>query len=322
LETLGALRTLAFDKTGTITKGSPVVTDVIPSESLTEDEILALAAAVERRSAHPLAYAIVEAASHLDLPKAENVQEQPGMGLRAMIEGRQVYVGNLNRESLETGPVPQELLAKLSAFEVQGKTVVSVGLNGRMIGLIAVADALRPEAGPAVEALRTLGIDPLVMLTGDRSRVAEHIAHQVGIQEVYANLMPAEKLEAIYKLSKAYKTVGMVGDGVNDAPALAAANIGIAMGGAKTGVALETADIVLMADDLSKLPFAVGLGRQAKKTIQQNMAIAIGVMAVLVGLTLANLAGITLAIVLHESSTLIVVFNALRLLQFKDPLKA
>ena len=320
LENLGRLRAIAFDKTGTITQGKPQVTDILPFDGASKDEVLSLAAAVESRSAHPLARAVVDAAEArgLKLPSVEEAISMTGRGFKAQADGKSVWIGN-TKLFMETDiELPRTVLDPLETLEDEGKTVMVVGLDGKPMGLIAVADVVREDATIAIRALRSKGLDQMVMLTGDNARVAKHIAAQVGLRDFRADLMPEDKLTAIDQLIAVHGVVAMVGDGVNDAPALANATVGIAMGGAGTDVALETADVALMADDLSRLPFSVGLGRATRGIIRQNLAISLGVIAVLIALALNGLAGIGVAIVFHEGSTLVVVLNALRLLAYRE----
>lgn len=319
LENLGRLRSLAFDKTGTLTQGKPIVTDILPLPPMKEDRLLMLAAAVEKRSAHPLAQAIVEAAENrgLLLPEPESVQEETGMGIRASFDGKDIWLGKFQTAYLSNSAA-NSLQPSIEAFEAQGKIVIMVEMEGELKGLIALADRIRPEAKDTILRLRQFGIDPMIMLTGDGEATAASIAQQVGLDQYKARLSPQEKLQALAELESSFHAIGMVGDGVNDAPALAAATVGIAMGGAKTHVALETADVALMADDLSRLPFAIQLGRRTRRIIQQNLIIALGVIFLLTALAMTNLATIGLAILLHEGSTLLVVLNALRLLSFRE----
>jgi len=318
LENLGRLRAIAFDKTGTLTRGNPEVTDVLTFSSRDETAVLALAAAVESRSAHPLAQAIVRSAVErgLQLPPVAEAEAVTGRGIKAQVEGKPVWIGNTRLFEAEGMDLPQPVIDPIQALEAQGKTVMLVSEDREIMGAIAVADVVRKEARLAIAKLAELGLDETIMLTGDNARVAAHIADQIGLTDYRADLMPEDKLLAIQALVEEYGVAGMVGDGVNDAPALANATVGIAMGGASTDVALETADVALMADDLRKLPFAVGMGRATLAIIRQNLFISLGVIAILVVLALGGLASIGLAIVFHEGSTLVVVLNAVRLLGF------
>jgi Cd2+/Zn2+-exporting ATPase len=318
LENIGKLKAIAFDKTGTITYGMPKVTDIIALPPYSETDVLRWAAATEQRSAHPLARAVVQAAGEegLDLPTPQYAKADTGSGMQATIEEGKLWIGKYNAPEELPSEVDRQVRSKIADLEMEGKTVTVVRLNSEITGIIAITDQVRPEAKETISELEASGIQHMVMLTGDNPQTAERFASQVGLKEFQAQLMPEDKLRALRRLQGKYQMIAMVGDGVNDAPALANATVGIAMGGAKTQVALETADVVLMADDLSKLPFAIALGQKATATIKQNFIIALGVMVGLIILTLANLAGIGLAIVLHESSTVAVVLNSLRLLTF------
>jgi len=320
LENLGRLRAIAFDKTGTLTNGKPEVTDLIAAGHLSEAEVLALAAAVERQSGHPLAQAIVRAAEArgLALPEVTRVESLTGLGLTAMLDGQVVRLGN-GRLLAEAGiSLSAELQGQMDALQAAGKTIMALALGAQVVGVIAVADTLRPDSAPTMQALRRLGVRRTIMLTGDNARVAAAIAQQAGISEFRADLMPEDKVTTIQALNQQYGVTAMVGDGVNDAPALAHATVGIAMGGAATDVALETADVALMGDALAKLPLAVGLGRATRAIIQQNLVIALGVIAVLIVAAVTGWAGIGVAIVLHEGSTIMVALNALRLLGYRQ----
>ena len=324
LENLGRLDAIAFDKTGTITHGRPEVTDVVKMPNLddqipNEDTILAWAAAVESRSGHPLAQAVVRAAQAkgLALLAVGDVESLTGRGLHSSLDGKTLLIGNFQLMDESGIAVPAEAKRQAEELQADGKTIMAVALDGQLIGVIGLADTLRPDAAPAMAALKRLGVQRTIMLTGDNVRVAAAIARQVGLTDFRADLMPEDKVIAIRQLGTEFGEVAMVGDGVNDAPALANATVGIAMGGAGTDVALETADVALMGDDLSKLPFAVGLGRATRAIIRQNLAISLGVIALLIVASLAGWAGIGVAIIFHEGSTIVVVLNALRLLGYK-----
>jgi len=323
LELLGRLKAVAFDKTGTLTIGKPEVTDTIsfsPDEDATgPDRLLCLAAAVERRSAHPLAHAVVQAAEErgIALPEAVDVQASNGLGVRAEVDGKTVWVGSPRWLEQNGMPVPEQASELIASLEAQGKTAVAVCQDSALLGLIAIADRVRPEAPTAIADLIKAGIHKIVMLTGDRPLAAAHIAAQAGIVDFRAGLMPEDKLAAITELVREAEVVAMVGDGVNDAPALAQASVGIAMGGAGTDVALETADVVLMSGDLSRLAYSVRLGRAARGIIFQNLAIALGTILLLVSAVLFAGLGMGATVLLHEGSTVLVVLNALRLLLFR-----
>ncbi|MDL1894793.1 heavy metal translocating P-type ATPase, partial [Anaerolineae bacterium CFX7] len=337
LENLGRLRALAFDKTGTITHGRPELTDIVifdseimlldaPTEQAkseiqaqASDLLLRFAASAESRSAHPLAQAIVRAAQakQLALSEPEAIQALTGKGLRARIEGRALLLGNLKLMQENNVVVADAARREIQALQAAGKTLMLVAADGKLWGALGLADTLRANVGDTMRALKASGVQHTIMLTGDTARAAAAIANQAGLTDVRADLLPEDKLNVIRELKAEYGQVGMVGDGVNDAPALANATVGIAMGGAGTDVALETADVALMADDLSKLPFALALGRATRRVILQNLAIALGVIALLIGATLTGAVSMGLAIVFHEGSTLVVVGNALRLLNVR-----
>ena len=321
LENLGALSAIAFDKTGTLTEGRPRVTDVVAAADATEQELLQTAVAVEALSDHPLAAAIVrDGTERLKGPaaKATDLKSITGRGVEAVVDGQTVHIG---RDELfaEAGGEPLPDAVKTSADELrsQGRTIMIVRQGARYLGVIGLMDTPRSAAPATTARLRELGITRMIMLSGDATPVAKAVAASVGIEDAWGDLMPEDKVEAIKKLRAAESKVAMVGDGVNDAPALATATVGIAMGAAGSDVALETADVALMADDLSKLPFAVDLSRRTRRIIRQNVFVSMGVVAVLLPATILGL-GIGPAVIAHEGSTLIVVFNALRLLAFRE----
>ena len=321
LENLGRLKAIAFDKTGTVTHGRPELTDVVAPDSggLDTAGVLALAAALESRSGHPLAQAVVRAAQAqgLALPEVVDVTAITGRGLQGLLDGQPALLGNAALLADAGVPLPDRITAQAEAWQGEGKTVMFAALSGQVVGALAVADTLRPGVREVMAQLAQAGISQTIMLTGDNARAAAAIARQAGLQDVRADLMPEDKLAALKGLLQQYGMVGMVGDGVNDAPALAHATVGIAMGGAGTDVALETADVALMADDLGKLPFAVGLGRATRAIIIQNLAIALGVIGLLIVTSLTGIVSIGIAIIFHEGSTLVVVANALRLLGYQ-----
>ena len=317
LENMAKIDVIAFDKTGTLTHGRPVVTDILSLNGLNENELLRLVAAAETRSEHPIAQAIVEEARKrgLDVPEPDSFRAIPGKGVRAQVDGRELMVGS-HRLVREYGnghrdePIPDDVLS----LQHEGKTTIFVLEQGQILGVIAVADLPREGAAETIAALRKLGVKRIAMLTGDYEPVARNIARQLGVDEVYAELLPGDKVDVVRKL-QIDGAVGMVGDGVNDAPALALADVGVAMGAAGADVAMETADIVLMADDLSKLPFTLRLARRARAIIYQNLAFAI---LVIIGLIIATFTvglSLPLAVIGHEGSTIIVVLNGLRLLR-------
>lgn len=318
LEALGGLQAIAFDKTGTLTIGQPEVRQVVAS-GLDETELVSLAAGIARRSNHPLAGAILRYASQegIEPLEMEAVESLSGFGLSAQREGEGFLLGSLALLK-ENGLQPEaDLQNRAARLEEQGGSLVWLARAGTVSGLLALADTLRPEAPAVLRQLKALGIRRTVMLTGDNPRAAAEIARQLGLDEVRAGLLPAEKLEQVRQLVKDFRQAAMVGDGVNDAPSLANASVGIALGGAGSDVALQAADVALMGADLTRLPFAVGLGRQSRRIITQNLAIASTVIVLLAGASLVGLVPIGLAVLLHEGSTVVVVLNALRLLAYR-----
>ena len=322
LENLGRLKAIAFDKTGTVTHGQPEVTDIVAFQSSgwKEADVLSLAAGAESRSAHPLAQAVVRSAQTQGLPASvmNEVESLTGRGLRAVSNGKTIWIGNQKLMDEVGVTLASDAIAKAQSFQQAGKSIMWVAVDKTSIGLIALADTLRREAASTMSALKKIGVEHTIMLTGDNVRSASAIAAQVGLTEYRADLMPEDKLIVIRDLVKEYGQVAMIGDGVNDAPALANATVGIAMGGAGTDVALETADVALMGDDLSKLPFAVGLGRATRAIIMQNLFVSLSVIALLIITSLTGIVSIGVAVLFHEGSTLVVVANALRLLGYKQ----
>ncbi len=399
LENLGRVRAIAFDKTGTLTRGQAEVTDIIPlDDSLTEDELLRLAAAVESTSHHPLADAIAGEAQARDmaLPEVTDVQQIPGLGIRGKVEGRVIAIGRptmFDTASEPKGVSPRSLVRaegrkpsdkrasanvdavtsdrgltplgsdepfatstqafsdassqsptrggdaaansqkiqglananeRIAALQEQGKTAVVVADESRVLGLIALADQVRPGAAAMIATLHRLGIRKTIMLTGDNRRTAAAVAKIVGIDEYLAELLPDEKLARVRQLDAEHGRVAMVGDGINDAPAMANATVGLAMGGAAAGgggsdVALETADVVLLANDLAKIPEAIGVSRFSRRIVIQNLVIALGVIAFLAPAAALGFAPIGAAVLFHEGSTVVVVLNSLRTLAYRPP---
>lgn len=317
LDTLAQVRAFAYDKTGTLTEGKPAVTDVVPTDSVSSEQLLALAAAVESQVTHPLADAIVVAAKRrkLTLPTAGEASQIPGSGAHAMIDGATISV--LKPAAVPIERWPATLHSAAESLASRGQTLTLVTRNDAPIGLIALADTIRPSAAPVVDTLRTLGVEHQIMLTGDNTTTANHIASLTHLDEIHAELLPDEKLERIHQLVDRYRVVAMVGDGVNDAPALAAASIGIAMGAAGADVAMETADVALMGASLENLPRALLLSRFARRIIRQNLIIALGVIAIVAPLGALGVANLAIAVFLHEGSTIVVVLNSLRLLRFR-----
>lgn len=319
LENLGRLEAIAFDKTGTLTEGKPRLVDVVPAEGATEDELLGVAVAVEALSDHPLAEAVVRdgterlGASPED--KASSLRSITGRGVWAELGSTSVYIGKDDLfDEVDGPPIPAGLRGQIEALETAGRTTMIVRQDDRYLGVIGLMDTPRPAARSVITQLRELGIRRMIMISGDNQEVADAVARDVGLDEARGDLMPADKVKTVTQL-RSEAAVAMVGDGVNDAPAMANATVGIAMGAAGSDVALETADVALMADDLSHLPFAVGLSRATSTVVRQNLWMSLGIVVLLVPATLAGL-GIGPAVAVHEGSTVVVVLNALRLLAF------
>lgn len=316
LEAPARLAAIAFDKTGTLTQGRPRVVEIVPLAGHDEAELLARAAALEADSEHPLARAVRAAAAErgVRVAPAESFESLPGKGATGRVGGRSFWIGS-HRYLEERGQETPEVHDRLEAIAEAGRTAVVVGNATHVCGFLAVADTVRAEAAAALAGLRREGVAHLVMLTGDHAPTAEAVAAAVGIDEVRAELLPAEKLAAIEELVQSHGTVAMVGDGVNDAPAMARATLGIAMGAAGTDAAIETADIALMADDLGKLPWLVAHARRALAVVRQNIVFALGVKAAFVLLTFLGAASLWAAIAADMGASLLVVANALRLLR-------
>ncbi len=314
LEVASGITVLAFDKTGTLTVGRPQVADIVPLNSYSEKEILGIAAAIESRSEHPLAGAILEEAekNKISLPEVEEFQSVTGLGAKAKVNGELYRIGNRQLfEDLVEKDRYEEQLAKL---ESQGKTAVILGNQKEILGVVAVADQLRPHIKETIAQLKSEGIKRTVMLTGDNKLTAAAIAAQIGVDEYLAGLMPEEKVEAVNKLKEKYGKVAMIGDGVNDAPAMAVADVGITMGSG-TDVALETGDLALMADELPKISYALNLSQRSVRNIKQNIGASLAIVAFLVPAALIGVVSLVSGLLLNEVSALIVILNALRLLR-------
>ena len=332
LETSAKIDAVALDKTGTLTEGRPRLTDVVVLDTdlgpdhppVDEDEVLRYAARAEAGSEHPLARPILEAAAERGLPVLglpQHTEPVPGKGIVAALDGHRIAVGNLallQDEQVEGSAADGQAAEVVADLAARGRTPMVVACDGRAIGVVAVADQIREDAPEMVRRLHAAGVKKVVMLTGDIEPVAKAVGAQVGIDEVRAGLLPEDKLEAVDELRRQGYTVAMVGDGVNDAPALATADIGVAMGVAGTGVAIETADIALMKDNLLKLPEAVSLAKRTVNNMRQNIVIALATVAVLMLGVLFG--GVTMAIgmLVHEASVLVVIVNAMRLLRRKE----
>ncbi|MBD2209546.1 heavy metal translocating P-type ATPase [Nostoc linckia FACHB-104] len=320
LEKIGQVRAIAFDKTGTLTTGELQVCEVIAYGKYSQADVLTAAASLESYSEHPIGKAIVQAAANIDWVGALEVQAIPGKGISGIIQDQQVMVGNAAFIGEYVPELPQDLQNLTQFWEQEGKTVVWVAQTRRedgyeIVGALAIADMVRAEAAETIRRLRNLGVAEIVMITGDNQRTAHSVAQAVGIDRVYAELLPEDKLSVISDLQQKYQTVAMVGDGINDAPALAQASVGIAMGVAGSDVALETADVVLMADKLEKIAVAMHLGRRSQSIVKQNIVVALGfILLLLVGNFLGNI-NLPIGVIGHEGSTVLVTLSGLRLLK-------
>ena len=327
VEAMGAVRAIAFDKTGTLTLGRSRLTDILSlRDDLDERRLLTLAAAVQTHSEHHLGDATLRAAREagLEVPPVWDFEATAGRGVAATVDGARILVGNARMfENRNGGSPPSSPWAGAESgahgFRERGRTSVIVAAEDGQgstvpLGIMAFADEVRPAAARVITALRDLGVEHMAMITGDNRVVADAVARSVGLEESHAEILPERKVELVRELRERFGSVAYVGDGVNDAPALAAANVGIAMGGAGTDVALETADVVLMADDLNKLAFAVALGRRTRRVLIANLTFALGIIVVMIGFILTVGLPLPLAVVGHEGSTVLVSLNGLRLL--------
>lgn len=319
LEEAGTLGVVAFDKTGTLTKGNPEVTDIfLPADNVGEEFLLRMAASLERMSEHPLAVAIVQKAREkgIETEKVIDFQSITGKGASGFINSQKMIIGSprLFNEAKIDISTWENLIYKCQS---QGKTIMLVGVESKVIGMLAVADIIRENSADSIRQLKDEGVIRTVMLTGDNAATAAAIAAEVGVDEFMADLLPGDKVDAVNELRKNYGKIAMVGDGVNDAPALATATVGIAMGGAGTDTALETADIVLMADDLSKLPFAIQLSRASLKIIKQNIAFSIFIKLAAVLLVFPGWLTLWLAILADMGASVLVTLNGIRLMSVK-----
>lgn len=320
LEDLGAITTIAFDKTGTLTEGKPKLTKVIPFNDFNETDFVQLVLEVESLSNHPLARAIskdIKSQYNIEyLGKASEINAIQGKGIQAIYKNFPVFIGNTKLMLDEGISVEESVTSKMKNLLEDGHTVMLVAFKNEVVGLISVMDIPRKTAISTLKRLKEIGIKRMVMLTGDHQNVGDSIARQIGLTEAKGNLLPEDKVEAVKKLLQEDKRIAMVGDGVNDAPAMALSTVSVAMGAAGSDVALETADVALMSDKIEMLPFAIGLSRESKRIIKQNIFISLGVVAILVPVTILGLTNIGMAVLFHEGSTIVVVLNALRLLRF------
>jgi Zn2+/Cd2+-exporting ATPase len=320
LEDTALLKTMAFDKTGTLTRGRPELVGIATADGVSDEQLLRAAVAIEQHSEHPLARAITHAAKARSIiaKPAEDITSVPGFGVTGTVDGLPLKIGKALWFEQNGPALPSELVRDLEEFRAAGQSVMAVVEGERFLGLLAVADTLRPTAAHAIRELKGLGLAPLLMLTGDSIDVARDFASHLGL-EFQAELLPEDKLKHIEQLRREHGAVGMIGDGMNDAPALALANVGFSLGGAGTDVALETADVVIMADDLRRLPYAVTLARRTQQVIRQNLTIAFGVMGTLLVVGLFFELPLPLAVLGHEGSTVLVILNGLRLLAHPRP---
>ena len=321
LEDLGEITTIAFDKTGTLTEGRPKLTNLITLNDFDELELAKLVVEVESLSNHPLAKAIaqdVKAKFNIETQnEASNVNAIQGKGIQATYNNNSVVIGNVKLMESSGIYIDDTISSKMDNLLQNGQTVMLVGCQNTLIGIISVMDLPRKTAASTLRHLKDIGIKHMIMLTGDHQNVGDAIAKQIGLTEAKGNLLPEDKVEAVRTLIKRDTKIAMVGDGVNDAPAMALSTVSVAMGAAGSDVALETADVALMSDKIENLPFVIGLSRASKRIIKQNIWISLGVVVMLVPVTIFGLTTIGLAVAFHEGSTIVVVLNALRLLRYE-----
>ena len=319
IEALSKVNAVAFDKTGTLTSGKPRLTAILPLGSRSEDEVLQLAAVAEKFSEHPLGQAVVQAAMQRGLAVADpnEFTVLPGLGVRARMRNDEVVIGRAGLLEAQGITVERDLLVRAEGLSTVSRTVILAAHNGQVAGMFMLEDTLRPEAREVIVRLKKLGVRT-VLVTGDNALTARHIAEEVGINEVHAEVLPQQKVEIVKQLQAEGRVVAFVGDGVNDGPALASANVGVAMGLAGTDVAIETAEIALLSDDLAKLPHLLGLSRRAMHAIRQNLAFSLGVLAIAVGLAIPGILSPVTGALLHELSSIPVIANSARLIGVKE----
>jgi Zn2+/Cd2+-exporting ATPase len=316
LEQMGRIQAIAFDKTGTLTTGQPDVCQIVPAPGYAEREVLQVAAALEAYSEHPIGQAIYQHATQIiQVPPAHEIQALPGQGIWGLVNGQSVQVGRFNFVESHLSECPDILRTQSQQCQQEGKTVVWVVREKVALGVIVIADRVRINAAQTIAQLKAIGLSPIIMLTGDNQETARSVAAAVGIDQVYAELLPEDKLDLIRQLQQKYGHVAMVGDGINDAPALAQASVGIAMGAAGSDVALETADVVLMADRLDKIAAAVKLGRRSQAIVKQNIVFALGFIGLLLAANFTGNINLPLGVIGHEGSTVLVTLSGLRLLR-------
>ena len=320
LEDLGEITTIAFDKTGTLTEGKPKLTNLIPFKGFDKQDLAQLVLDVESLSNHPLAKAIANDLkvkySITSQNRAVHVNAIQGKGIQAIYNGDPVFIGNVKLMEDSAVELDSSIISEMNTLLKNGQTVMLVAFQKKIIGLISVMDLPRKTAATTLKRLKEIGVNYMIMLTGDHQNVGDAIAKQIGLTEAKGNLLPEDKVEAVKALIKRDKKIAMVGDGVNDAPAMALSTVSVAMGAAGSDVALETADVALMSDKIENLPFVIGLSRASKRIIKQNIFISLGVVVLLVPVTILGLTNIGLAVAFHEGSTIVVVLNALRLLRY------
>ena len=315
IEIPATIRAVALDKTGTLTEGRPEVVEVVPLNGHDQAELLDRAAGLEARSEHPLAQAVVDhvRSKGLKVTPADGLRAVPGKGAVGFWRGREYWVGS-PRYMAERGQETEDLRRRVAEMTAMGRSVVVIGNGDHVCGLIALSDVARPGVRDAIRNLKTLGVKQVVMLTGDNEVTARAVGDEAGVDAVLAGLLPEEKVTAVENLVADYGSVAMVGDGVNDAPALARATLGIAMGAAGTDAAIETADVALMSDDLGRLPWLISHSRRTISVIRQNILFSLGVKTAFVVLTFAGYSTLWTAIAADMGASLLVIFNALRLL--------
>ncbi|WP_452229034.1 heavy metal translocating P-type ATPase [Lacinutrix sp. MEBiC02404] len=322
LEDLGSITTIAFDKTGTLTEGKPKLTNVIPLNNFEEKELLQIVLEVESLSNHPLAKAIAKDIAKLHnlsfKNSATNIEAIQGKGITAVYENATVFIGNQKLMQEVGVTITDAVTTQMDRLLQNGHTVMLVAFKKEIIGIISVMDVPRKTAADTLKKLSAIGIKRMIMLTGDHQNVGDAIAKQIGLTEARGNLLPEDKVAAIKNLLATDGKIAMIGDGVNDAPAMALSTVSVAMGAAGSDVALETADVALMSDKIENLPFVIGLSRASKRIIKENIFISLGVVAILVPVTILGLTNIGIAVLFHEGSTVVVVLNALRLLAYKE----
>ena len=319
IEAMAKVTAVAFDKTGTLTFGQPKLTAIQPLGQMSETELLRLAAIAEKLSEHPLGRALVQAAlaREVAVPDPEEFTALPGLGVRACIDDGEVVIGRPRLLSEQGIPVEEDVAVRARNLAAVGRTVILVAHDGQVVGMLVLEDTLRPEASQVITRLKKLGIRT-VLVTGDNSVTAQRIAGELGIGEVHAEVLPAQKVDIVKQLQAEGQSVAFVGDGVNDGPALATANVGVAMGLGGTDVAIETAEIALLSDDLTKLPHLLSLSRQAMRAITQNLIFSLSVLAIAVGLAIPGILLPVTGALLHELSSIPVIANSARLIGIKD----